>query len=712
MTLFNLFGKSSDAVARPVDIVRQADEARDARRYAKAAELYELAVQQHPDDVGLRIQCGHMCKESGALADAERHYKKALESLPDDADLALQLGHFYKVAGRIEEAYREYKRANELDPKWAEPRREIAEIEKRGFLLGIRRPNSNTGELAGLSARTAGATLDIDKVVKEAGFLGAFEALAPEIAPRHPAELYVHHEEGVRVLRFGRGEATRWGHLYTMRGVEALRGYCVSEEPIVDFRLVTKDVVFHQDPNLPASPLRDEKDNHRLRKYVFNVWCDFSLWDKGRYEIDIVFTDVTGRTFEKREYVVVADPFPFENYPKSDGAVPLPPLGCPSVDDFVNGLPSMARSARRCLFDAPPKTMLVMRLDQLGDFVASVPALRRLRQLFPDTKLVGLINPANVELEASLGLFDEVVAAQFADDPLERRRVMTLGDQVALRKRLHEYKFDVALDLSASELSRPILRLSGARFLYGFRHNDVQWLSADFDGMVRDPINGQDILPHTTKIMGLIEWFGMLARNYSSVARNEDLTRADLAPYGLEGGDKFVLMHAGARLWFSRWPHYLELATMLLERTDFKVVMISDTQDERANLPDALATSPRFQLLDRKLPFREFDALISFCSAFVGNDTGPKHLASLRGAQVVAIHMARNVWSEWGQENSGVIFTRRVPCAGCSIHHEPEECGKDYACVRRITPQEVFDKVLELAGEPAPAEGAMREGRV
>jgi hypothetical protein len=39
----------------------------------------------------------------------------------------------------------------------------------------------------------------------------------------------------------------------------------------------------------------------------------------------------------------------------------------------------------------------------------------------------------------------------------------------------------------------------------------------------------------------------------------------------------------------------------------------------------------------------------------------------------------RNNWSEWGQENTGNIVSRRVPCGGCSIHHDEEECGKNFA---------------------------------
>jgi ADP-heptose:LPS heptosyltransferase len=81
---------------------------------------------------------------------------------------------------------------------------------------------------------------------------------------------------------------------------------------------------------------------------------------------------------------------------------------------------------------------------------------------------------------------------------------------------------------------------------------------------------------------------------------------------------------------------------------------------------------------------------------FVGNDSGPKHLAALRGVPVVSLHMARLNWSEWGQEMSGRIISRRVPCAGCGIGLDGEDCGKDFACLRHIRPEEVFAAVEEL----------------
>ena len=43
---------------------------------------------------------------------------------------------------------------------------------------------------------------------------------------------------------------------------------------------------------------------------------------------------------------------------------------------------------------------------------------------------------------------------------------------------------------------------------------------------------------------------------------------------------------------------------------------------------------------------------------------------------------------------NGAIISRRVPCAGCAIGLEAEECGKDFACIRHIAVGEVFGAVM------------------
>jgi predicted Zn-dependent protease len=47
------------------NIDEAADVARDAKKYRKAAFLYEKALDRKPNDAAIHIQCGHMFKEAG-----------------------------------------------------------------------------------------------------------------------------------------------------------------------------------------------------------------------------------------------------------------------------------------------------------------------------------------------------------------------------------------------------------------------------------------------------------------------------------------------------------------------------------------------------------------------------------------------------------------------------------------------------------------------
>ena len=676
----------------------RANLAREAKEFHEAATLYEQALVLIPDDAAIHIQCGHMFKEARVLLKAEEHYQRAQLLAPDDSDLALQMGHFFKVAGRVREAQMAYSRARQLRPGWSEAVEELDALQRRGFHDQVGAPSSphRLEPTTTVGQPSGGEAPDFNQNVGNFGLLRSLEGVAPEVAPRHPQALYVAHRESVEVRRFGRSERTRWGALNVLRGVEAIRGFCISGEPIVELQMTIDGQIIYRSGPLEGVPLTYEKDNFRLRKYAFNIWYDFGSLSHGRYEIDMRFIDSQQRTREHREYVAVAAPLSPERHPESDGLVSVSYADPRSLEDQINSQPSVIRSAQRSIFAKPPRNVLVMRLDQLGDMICSIPAILRLREILPNSRLVGLIAPANQELEASLRLFDEVIPVNFPDDDLERRRIMTLHEQYELRKKLEPYKFDMAIDMSDVSVSRPLLFLSGAPFLYGFRHGESPWLSAGFEGATRDFANGLERSPHTNKMMGMVEWLGVLLKSYSTVMPRADVPRSILTKLGILETDRFVVFHTGARIVFSRWPHYDELSLMVIRRTNLKVIMMTDDLGMRTRLPAELTNSDRFLLLDKRQSLDDFDALVSYCSTFVGNDSGPKHLASLRGANVVSIHMARNNWNEWGQENRGYIVSRKVPCAGCSIHHNPEECGKGFACITKITAEEVYKTISEF----------------
>jgi ADP-heptose:LPS heptosyltransferase/Flp pilus assembly protein TadD len=676
--------------------IRRADAARDANKYRIAAALYENALRLAPNDAAVHIQCGQMFKEAGNLSRAEDHYNQAKQLAPDDPDVALQLGHFYKVAGRLAEAETAYRRAVTIDRNWAEPARWLGELYRLGWrnhiIEGTARPNGEDNRAAFEEDGFAS-----DEAHDKWKRLHFDEGLVPELAPR-PRESVLHaHTEEIQVRALGRRERTRWGIQNTLRGADAIRGFCISAIPILELRATLNGLRFCID-SLEGYPLTREAEDLRKKKYVFNIWYDFSNFVDGLYDLELQFIDEQQGMRLHREQIVIARPLSEDEYPDSDRLVSVSTTDPRSVEEQINSRPSMIRPAGRALFATPPRNVLIQRVDQLGDLIFSIPALRRLRELLPEARLVGLLSFANADLAKNLDLFDEIITIDFRNDEREWRRVMPFNKQEELRRQLEPYKFDVAVDLVESGDSRLLLQLSGARFLLGFSERRTYWLSASYEGYTRDPVNDMEVTPHSTKALGLVEWFGTLLGNHSQITRREDLTRNRLAlpPYNLAVDKRFAVLHAGSRVKFIRWPYYDSLAAMILEKTDLNVVMLSDDSIDKARLPCTLVGSDRFQFWDQRLPFDDLDALLSFCAVFVGNESGPGHLASLRGANVVTVYPARHHWSEWGHENRGYIITRRVPCAGCHILHDPEECGKGFACIVNISVEEVFDTVMNF----------------
>jgi ADP-heptose:LPS heptosyltransferase len=617
-----------------------------------------------------------MRKEAGDADKAEHHYDMAVRGMPNDADLALQRGHFYHLRGRIDEAVSAYTRAKDLRPDWNEPRLALTRLETVMF----RRADVGDDALVDDGRLLAPAPPRLLESIRNHIFP---EYLPTGGAPSLPAE-------GVSIRRLGRYEHSPWGAARTLQGIEAILAHCVTGEIVDELHILLGGTLIYRE--VPAKHILGTAETP-IYKYVSNIWIDLSQYIPGRYHIELIFRTAADTPaharLSYRDYVVITPPAEESELPGSESWIPPIDSNSPvALADQINARPSIVRSAPTQTIPVP-RSILVLRTDQLGDLAISVPAIRRLRALAPNARLVGLFTNANVEPARALDLFDEVLVAEFPDIVEERQRVMAAEEQERLRLLLGAYRFDVAIDLAPAAISRKLLLLAGAKLTMGFGQRDFPWLGAAFDFDVRDERGRASVLPSSAKTLALVEALGTLFIQPEPDATSAAWSEVDLTPFGLDGDDKLVVLHSGARIAFSQWPYYPALASELLSDRDLKVILLSTDPALNQTLPDSLRDHPRFRLVDAILPFAQLRSLLSFCTLFIGNDTGPKHLASLLGTKVISIHSARTNWGEWGQSN-GAIITRKVPCACCHIYHDPEECGRSFVCITRITVQEVL----------------------
>ena len=626
-------------------MMQLAQKAKQSGDWEVARRLADRALKLRPEDRDFELEAGIISKSLGDFADAAARFRKLLLRRPDDHD----------AANELDQVAREQFDASEV----AELRRELPMFDK---VVG-------------------------DRLWREALRRTGIGDPAKSPSPTRAA-LAGYGDDRLEVLQIG-WLRTREGQTELPRlvGVVSIRARVVSSEPAVGMRVrLDGRTVDHVEPSFAGA------DGEGRSMFYFNSWINTVDLPHGLVELQlhVQFRSSAYSIFETP--VVVDDPRPGEDYPDSDAFV----RDIPSTRDLVDAVGALTESVRpanRRAFCRPPQSILVVRLDQLGDVATSLAGMRRLRQLFQDARFEALVTPANEELVKSAGLFDEITTVDFPYDHATRRRHLAMVDEIALRKRYERRPFDLAIDLSPGNDSRPVLKLVKATYRAGFKPRDFDFLDFGIDIVTRDAVNRRENISHTAMINALVEAVGSAAAPPPERFPPLDGSQACLARYGLEPR-RYVAIHSGARLEIKRWPleSYVKLARLIREEANLPVAFIADSP-----LPGELGESLRRDkgvvLFEGRMDFDVLDAVVSHAGAFVGNDTGPKHLAAVRGVFTVSVHMGQVNWNEWGQDGEGCIVSHRAPCCGCGIE-DVSECGKAMACLVQIKPRAVANAVL------------------
>jgi ADP-heptose:LPS heptosyltransferase len=354
----------------------------------------------------------------------------------------------------------------------------------------------------------------------------------------------------------------------------------------------------------------------------------------------------------------------------------------------IESLPSVVRSTKSHLLRKKIKNILVMRLDQLGDFILTIPAIVKLKDTFKDAKITALVSPSNADCAYSLNIFDQIIVVPFSFEKEKNTRYLSEEAKQIVKKSPKDTAYDLAIDLSVMPDSRTILELINAAYKVGFENTLSHMMDLGILLHAKDPINRLSNISHAAYPMLMVQAAILALRpDYAHISPSPNsiiyLKEYNILP------KNYIVVHSGARNLLARWPqeNFMALATKIADHGE-NVVFFAD--EELSSPLAANFNLNRIQVFCGGMSYEQFDAIISHARVYIGNDTGPKHLAAMRNVPVVSIHAARSNWSEWGQVDSGCIISRRVPCAGCGIETK-NECGRDLACLNNISVEEVFD---------------------
>lgn len=319
--------------------------------------------------------------------------------------------------------------------------------------------------------------------------------------------------------------------------------------------------------------------------------------------------------------------------------------------------------------------IVCFHLNQVGDLTFSLPALRSIRDTFPDSSITSVVRPGAKEVLESTGLVDVVLC---------RPRGVDLS-KIGLVRDLAEAKHDLAISFSQSCENAVLAYLSGAPKRIGFVNTTLGRLLTHRVDFARPP--------STENNLRLISAVGceVTKRDYVGLLRATPalLERADrlLAAHGIGLDEPIVAFSSAtsARRRIKEWTDegFVAVGRHLVKQ-GIRVVMLGTEL-----VPRIIRECPEIVDLSGKTNLGEAVGVLSRCRTLVSVDSGILHLCAATGRKVVGIYGPSSPEVTGPQGEGHVILMSDMDCAPCMRH----KCRRDRECMVRLSAEEVIAAV-------------------
>jgi ADP-heptose:LPS heptosyltransferase len=349
-----------------------------------------------------------------------------------------------------------------------------------------------------------------------------------------------------------------------------------------------------------------------------------------------------------------------------------------------------------------PKRILLFRNCFLGDFIVCFPALAALKQQYPEAH-ISLLNGGSSQPGERAKVNEEayLLAGQWIENfiTVQPTGIGRLAWLAAVRERVRDIRPDTAAILLysdegfAAKLKKLVfLRLAGVNCLLVGPGNalSTRWRTVQArQNHGEAPPNQVEAVWHSLKpLLPGAE----LPAHYPAFDR----------PAAASGRPPYAVIFPGSKSsHFNCWSpaNYAALCRQLLALDPtLGIVLIGGTQDQASchSIAAELAQPGRVESVAGTRTLGETSELLAGAKAYIGNDSGPMHLAAYVGCPVVAIfsrYQPVSYWTPWSER--AAIVSKSYGCDDCRITHGFCHRG-DYRCVTSITVDEVLQRAAPL----------------
>ncbi len=344
--------------------------------------------------------------------------------------------------------------------------------------------------------------------------------------------------------------------------------------------------------------------------------------------------------------------------------------------------------------------ILIVRFGSIGNTLVSIPAVRAIKKQYPDSSITMIVSPGIDDLVNGIPWIDEVMVY----DMYGAHR--SLKGYVGFIRELRKRRFAVAILFKRFLRSELIGMLSGAKRRIGFQTEGRSRFLTDRV----EYTEGENIVELTMKLVGPL---GIFSNDLSLELGTDECTTYPImsAVRGTGPGDdrRYAVIHPGGKTVGGQGmtsEGYASVIDRLAQVHHVRSVVIGDAA-EAGTIQRILNTvGPGAASAAVGLPLRQVSCLIRRASLFIGNDSGPCHIADAVGTPGVIVYppmrgLEEHIrkWKPAGDRYVAITAPRH--CDVCPDY----PCSDDArtACARAIDSDLVLRHAVQILN--APTEG-------
>lgn len=327
--------------------------------------------------------------------------------------------------------------------------------------------------------------------------------------------------------------------------------------------------------------------------------------------------------------------------------------------------------------------ILIISTTGLGDTLWGTPAIRALRQSFPESYIALLTSKVGSEALKHAKGIDEI---------------FTLSSQgvsafLSYLRPLRKKRFDSILLFHTSQrFALPFCHLIEGKEIIG-----TGGMHKGLDFLLTHPIEQKEE-HEITRRLAIVKAIGARARDLHlevSVTREDsEAVKTFLQGHGIPDHIPLVGIHPGAKDKFKQWPeaHFAEVGRRLSQHMGCQI-FVSGSREEAPLVFSIASQIPGAIPVAGELGVTSFAALLKQFRLFITNDTGPMHLAFGVNTPTVAIFGPTDP-TLCGPLAATQVQVLKVPqtCSPCL----KKRCEAPF-CLRQLGPDAVYQAAIDLA---------------